>query len=55
MFNGALDRYDWKLVGKQEMIVPYNPYKLTYAQDPKSITTPNHLAPDFVRWEKHRL
>ena len=30
VFNGALDRYDWKLVGKQEMIVPYNTYKLTY-------------------------
>ncbi|NBA96921.1 DUF1329 domain-containing protein [Pseudomonas sp. R5(2019)] len=51
----ALDRYDWKLLGKQEMIVPYNTYKLTYAQDPKSLTTPNHLAPDFVRWEKHRV
>jgi len=55
VFNGALDRYDWTLVGKQEMIVPYNTYKLTYAQDPKSLTTPNHLAPDFVRWEKHRV
>jgi hypothetical protein len=55
VFNGALDRYDWKLVGKQEMIVPYNTYKLTYVQDPKSLTTPNHLAPDFVRWEKHRV
>ncbi|UVJ45383.1 DUF1329 domain-containing protein [Pseudomonas sp. LS1212] len=55
VFNGALDRYDWKLVGKQEMIVPYNTYKLTYAQDPKALTTPNHLAPDFVRWEKHRI
>ncbi len=55
VFNGALDRYDWKLVGKQELIVPYNTYKLTYAKDPKSLTTPNHLAPDFVRWEKHRV
>jgi hypothetical protein len=55
VFNGALDRTDWKLVGKQEMIVPYNTYKLTYAQDPKSLTTANHLAPDFVRWEKHRV
>jgi hypothetical protein len=51
----ALDLYNWTLVGKQEMIVPYNTYKLTYAQDPKSLTTPNHLAPDFVRWEKHRV
>ncbi|WP_447789602.1 DUF1329 domain-containing protein [Pseudomonas farris] len=55
VFNGALDRYDWKLVGKQEMIVPYNTYKLTYAQDPKALTTANHLSPEYVRWEKHRV
>jgi hypothetical protein len=55
VFNGALDRYDWKLVGKKEIIVPYNTYKLTYAQDPKALTTANHLSPDFVRWEKHRV
>ena len=55
VFNGALDRYDWKLVGKQEMIVPYNTYKLTYAQQAKLLITPNHLAPDYVRWEKHRV
>ncbi|MBB2496182.1 DUF1329 domain-containing protein [Aquipseudomonas ullengensis] len=55
VFNGALDRFDWKLVGKQEMIVPYNTYRLTYATDAKAITTPNHLAPELVRWEKHRV
>ncbi|MNZ67587.1 hypothetical protein D3C78_858410 [compost metagenome] len=55
VFNGALDRYDWTLVGKKEMYVPYNTYKLTYAKDPKQLTTPNHLSPDFVRWEKHRV
>ncbi|CAD5107434.1 DUF1329 domain-containing protein [Zestomonas carbonaria] len=55
VFNGALDRYDWKLVGKRELIVPYNTYKLTYAADPKPVMTPNHLSPDFVRWEKHRV
>ncbi|RJG08981.1 DUF1329 domain-containing protein [Pseudomonas cavernicola] len=55
VFNGALDRFDWKLVGKQEMIVPYNTYALTYQPDAKALTTPNHLAPEFVRWEKHRV
>ena len=51
----ALELYDWTLVGKREMIVPYNTYKLTYAKDAKSLTTPNFVAPDFVRWEKHRV
>lgn len=55
VFNGALDRYDWTLVGKQEMYVPYNTYKLTYNTDVSQLTTPNHLAPQFVRWEKHRV
>lgn len=55
VFNGALDRFDWKLVGKQEMIVPYNTYRLTYASDIKPVVTPNHLSPDYVRWEKHRV
>ena len=32
LFNGAPDRYDWKLVGKREVYVPYNSYRL---QDPK--------------------
>ncbi|MFJ4067825.1 DUF1329 domain-containing protein [Pseudomonas sp. NPDC089996] len=55
VFNGALDRYEWTLVGKQEMYVPYNTYQLTYNTDVKQLTTPNHLAPQFVRWEKHRV
>lgn len=55
VFNGAIDRFNWTLVGKQEMYVPYNTYKLTYVQDPALLTTPNHLNPDFVRFEKHRV
>jgi hypothetical protein len=55
VFNGALDRFDWKLVGKQEMIVPYNTYALTYQPEAKALTTANHLNPEFVRWEKHRV
>ncbi|MFK0090043.1 DUF1329 domain-containing protein [Pseudomonas sp. NPDC090755] len=56
MFNGAPNRYEWKLLGKQEMIVPYNNYKLadrslTY----KDIIQPNHLNQDLVRYETHRV
>ena len=55
VFNGAMDRYDFKLVGKKEMIVPYNAFKLAYAKDPYAATTPGVLNPDFVRWELHRV
>ena len=56
VFNGALDRYDWKLVGKKEMFVPYNNYRFTYYQgDTAKVTTPNHLSADVERWELHRV
>lgn len=55
MFNGAMDRYDFKLVGKKEMIVPYNTYKLVYFAKGEDVTTPNHINPDLVRWELHRV
>lgn len=55
VFNGALDRFDWKLVGKKEMYVPYNGYKLMYAKDLKPATTPSHVNPDYMRWELHRV
>jgi hypothetical protein len=56
MFNGAPDKYDWKLVGKREIYVPYNAYRL---QDPKlkykDIVTPLHINPDHARYELHRV
>ncbi len=56
MMNGAPDRYDWKLVGKKEMYIPYNNYKL---QDGNlkytDIIKPGHLNPEYLRYEKHRV
>ena len=56
MYNGAPDRYDWKLVGRKEMYVPYNSYRL---QDPsvkiKDILTPLHINQDHSRYELHRV
>ena len=40
VFNGAMDRYDFKLVGKKEMLVPYNAFKLIHAKDPLAIQGP---------------
>ena len=55
VFNGAMDRFDFKLVGKKEMIVPYNDYKLAYHTVAADVTTPNHINPDLLRWELHRV
>lgn len=55
-FNGATDRYNWKIVGKKEIYIPYNSYdlgsnKLTL----KDIIRPNHINPDYARYELHRV
>ncbi|MGH8433007.1 MAG: DUF1329 domain-containing protein, partial [Pseudomonas sp.] len=56
MYNGASDRYDWKLVGKQEMLVPYNTYKLAERSlKYKDIIQAGHLNQDLVRYEPHRV
>jgi hypothetical protein len=56
MFNGAPDRYNWELVGRKEMLVPYNDYKL-HSKDVKydEILTPQHINPDLARYELHRV
>ncbi|MBA6262463.1 DUF1329 domain-containing protein [Colwellia sp. Bg11-12] len=56
MFNGAPNRYNWTLKGKQELLIPYNDYrlhsdKLKYAD----ILQPGHINPEHVRYEKHRV
>jgi len=54
LFNGSLDRYDWKLVGKKEVYVPYNNYAVDLA-DLKEFATGKYPNPDLMRWEKHRV
>lgn len=56
MFNGATDRYNWKLVGKKEIYVPYNSYKLhSDSLKYKDILSPLHLNPGNLRYELHRV
>jgi hypothetical protein len=56
MLNGAPDRYDWKLVGKKEMYVPYNSYKLhSDSLKYKDILKPLHINQDLTRYELHRV
>jgi len=56
-WNGAPDRYDWKLIGKKEIYIPYNAYKLAdkklkYKED---IIRKNTLNSDVMRYELHRV
>ena len=56
MYNGATDRFEWKLLGKKEMYIPYNSYRLTdtkikYAD----LLKPGHINQDLARYELHRV
>ncbi|MBS0368878.1 MAG: DUF1329 domain-containing protein [Proteobacteria bacterium] len=55
-FNGAPDRYEWKLVGKKEMFISYNNFNLSSKTlKYKDIIQPSHMNPDLVRYEPHRV
>jgi len=57
MFNGLVDRFDWKLVGKRELYVPYNNFATgqgmgrTY----KEVLGPAFPRRDLIRYELHRV
>jgi hypothetical protein len=56
MINGSPDRYDWKLVGKKEIYIPYNSYKVTSPEVKyKDLLQVGHLNPAFTRNELHRV
>jgi hypothetical protein len=56
MYNGSPERYDWKLVGKREMIVPYNSYRLhSNTLKYTDILKKNHINQDLARYELHRV
>ena len=56
ILNGSPERYDWKLVGKQEIIVPYNAYPLHSNKLKNSdIIRPLHINQEHARYELHRV
>jgi len=55
VYTGTLDRFDLKLLGKREMLVPYNTYRLSYHANVDDALQPGHINPDLLRWELHRV
>jgi hypothetical protein len=56
LYNGSPERYDWKLVGKKEMIVPYNAYQLHSGDlKYKDMIRPLHINQEHARYELHRV
>ena len=55
-FNGAMLRYDWKLIGKKEIYIPYHSYRFDSAAVQYSeLLPPKHVNPQYMRYELHRV
>lgn len=60
LFSGKKDRFEWKLIGKKEMYIPYNNFRLIYADGggcslEKRTATAHFQNPECMRWELHRV
>lgn len=54
-FVGRMDRFDFKLVGKKEMLVPYNVFGPTNNISHEEYLGPKFVKPETMRFEKHRV
>jgi hypothetical protein len=55
-FNGSPERYDWRLLGKREMYIPYNNYKMTdKSLSYQSMVDGAFIRSELIRFEKHRV
>ncbi len=55
VFNGSMERFNFKLIGKKEMYIPYNAYKMAYQVKSDDLCLPHFTNPDHIRWELHRV
>ncbi len=55
VFNGRKDKFNWKLLGKKEMFIPYNSNRTLVPTKEDEIIGEHFLNPDHVRWELHRV
>src|SRR5690606_5699841 len=53
-FDGKMDRFDFELVGRKEMIVPYNAYR-RWAGAAQDSYVGSLVKPELRRYELHRV
>ncbi len=53
-YNGAPDRFDWRMVGKSEKYIAFNTYDAALV-DLDDLIMPGHLNQEYVRYELHRV
>lgn len=54
-FEGDMSRFEWTLLGKREVLIPYNSNRTMVPAKTEEIIKGRHLNPDHVRWELHRV
>jgi len=54
VFNGSMERFDWKIIGKKEMLIPYNCFESDLVPESELLTA-NHPGPSSLRFELHRV
>jgi hypothetical protein len=55
VFLGRTGKFNWKLLGKKEILVPYNNNKLLQPTSNDEVLGKNHMNPNVMRWELHRV
>ena len=56
MFAGSPMRYNWKIVGKKELYIPYNSYDLANPDlEYDDMVQANHVDQNLTRYELHRV
>jgi hypothetical protein len=56
MYNGPFDHYVWKLLGKRELLIPYNDFALVDGHHADAeLLTPRHFTTALTRYELHRV
>lgn len=55
-FNGSMERFDWQLLGRQEIFVPYHNYRFDEPELSYDELLPRfHANPDYMRYELKRV
>ena len=56
MYNGSPELYQWKVIEKKEIYIPYNNQNIAFSNIKKeNLLTPNHINSSLIRNELHRV
>lgn len=56
IFSGRLDRYDWKVIGKKELYIPYNAFGgYEFSEKMDTVAKERFVASSARRYELHRV